>query len=337
MTMDVLQFEREKLEVLQSIDIALTDNSIEIKELSDRISVKIIYAETDFGVTVFLSSPLDFIINTPELLPSKYLVSKNCDIETVMNLTSLLSWLTSELKNYNRDHHQEFNDIISNLIDNNAIEKNNYELLVEDDKTSLYVKFSIEIMEAASFMESIENNMLINSTEHYFIIKVVEMKKSLDFSLTFSSSLLRMFPGLRTLPIELDDRDITSVVLKVKDTVSEKILELQRDWMKRASFLVPLYQQFTGQREMVTFINFETMTRLQLGFVTNSKKSVVEIQLPQDYPDQHPKVTLSIMNKTPASRVKKYDINSDFDTVVFEDVNLFHKELFNILKKYTHQ
>lgn len=335
MTMDVLQFEREKLEVLQSIDIALTDNSIEIKELSDRISVKIIYAETDFGVTVFLSSPLDFIINTPELLPSKYLVSKNCDIETVMNLTSLLSWLTSELKNYNRDHHQEFNDIISNLIDNNAIEKNNYELLVEDDKTSLYVKFSIEIMEAASFMESIENNMLINSTEHYFIIKVVEMKKSLDFSLTFSSSLLRMFPGLRTLPIELDDRDITSVVLKVKDTVSEKILELQRDWMKRASFLVPLYQQFTGQREMVTFINFETMTRLQLGFVTNSKKSVVEIQLPQDYPDQHPKVTLSIMNKTPASRVKKYDINSDFDTVVFEDVNLFHKELFNILKEYT--
>ena len=102
--------------------------------------------------------------------------------------------------------------------------------------------------------------------------------------------------------------------------------------MKRASFLVPLYKHFDEQSEMAAFINFETMTEVQIGFVTKSKKTLVEIKLPLDS-DQHPKVFLSLQNKAPVSKVKKYDLNSSFGSEMFEDVELFSEELLNVLKE----
>ena len=332
--MNTLKYESEKLEILKSNNIALSNDSIEIQELSDdKISVKILYAETDFEVIIFLSYPLDFIINTPELLPSEYLLNKMTDVQVLMNLPSLLSWLTSELKNYNKDLHHEFKDIISNLIDNSIIEKN-YELLVNSNEATLYLKFSVENLELSSFVESVESNILINSTQHYFIIKIVEKEKSMDFSVTYSSSLLKIFPDLKTLPIELDESDVILMVLDLRNFVIDNILRLKGDWMKRASFLVPLYKHFEEQREMVAFINFETMTELQIGFVTKSKKTLVEIKLSSALDsDQHPKVFLSLQNKSPTSKVKKCDINCSFGPEMFEDVDLFSEVLCNVFKR----
>ena len=67
--MNVLQYEKAKLEVLQSKEIVLFNDSIEIQEVNEekrRLNIKMNYAETDFGVTAYLTSPLDFIITTPE-------------------------------------------------------------------------------------------------------------------------------------------------------------------------------------------------------------------------------------------------------------------------------
>ena len=337
--MNVLEYEKAKLAVLQSKDIVLFDNSIEIQELDEadnrKIRVSINYAETDFVVIVFLTSPLDFLITTPDLLPPHYLLNKKIPPDTLKSLPSLLSWLTLELKNYNRSRHDKLNNIISDLISEaNIVDENNYELMVTERKATLYLKFPIEDLDLVCFMESVRNNKLINSTEHYFVLKIVytEAKDSMDFSLTYSSCLLRMLPGLKTSSVELTQKDnIVTMVSNLKDTVIEKINDLHRDWKARASFLLPLYQAFeeTGGE---TLIDFETMTELQLGFAFESRKALLEISLPYDYPSNAPQVCLSI--KTATSRAKKYDLTSQFTPDVFSDVEQFHGKLLKILREY---
>ena len=332
--MNKLQYERSKLEVLQSSDIALGNDSIEIRELSDdKILVKVSYAERDFEVMIFLSSPLDFIIISKELLPMEHITTMNTDI----SLKSLLARLTSELKNYNMDQSQEFKDIIRNLCDNDVIEKDNFELLVEARQTTLYLKFPVKNIQLASLTESIESDKLINSTEHYFMLKIVDkkMKKFKDFSMTFSSSLLRMLPGVESLLIEPEDSHVTSIVLQLKDTLMKEITRLQTAWFTRASFLFPLYQDFRDEKVVHTHINYETMTELQLAFVLNSKKALVEIKMPPEYPAKDPAVTLWLTSKDPASKIRKFDMKSDFSPKAFRNVDLFHQELQNTLKEYT--
>ena len=56
-----------------------------------------------------------------------------------------------------------------------------------------------------------------------------------------------------------------SIVAKVKETVTEKILQLKTDWRTRADFLVPLYKDFI-EGDVDTFINFQSMTELQFAF-----------------------------------------------------------------------
>ena len=337
--MNVLEYERAKLEVLQSNDIVLLNNSIEIEELTEnnsKIRVTLHYAETNFVVVVFLTSPLDFFIITPDLLPMDYLLNKEISLDTLKGLPSLLSWLTSELKNYNRGRHAKLNKIISDLTEADILQEDNYELMVEDRKATLYLKFPIKDLELVSFMESVSNNKLINSTEHYFVLKIVytNAKGSMDFDLTYSSGLLRMLPGLKTSSVELNETDIVSNVSHVKETVIGKINGLHSDWKARASFLLPLYHVF-NEAGGKTLIDFETMTEFQLGFAASgdqSTKALLEISLPSDYPNNSPKVCLSI--KTATTRVKKYDLTGEIPLDRISDVEQFHGELLRILKEY---
>ena len=330
--MNVLQYEKAKLEVLKSSDIVLFSNSIECEEeMKGRITVKMNYAETDFVVLIFLTSPLDFIIRTPELLPADYLRTKKFCPATLNSLPSLLSRLTSELKNYNRGRHDNMNNIISDLCDAKVLEEDNYELLVRDSKASLYLKFPITDLDLVSFMESVSNDRLINSSDHHVILKIVETgaKGSLDFSLTYSSGLLRMLPGLKSSPVEMKQSDIVSMVSSLKENLTEKINDLHRDWKARASFLLPLYQAFNEDGGEVR-IDFETMTELQLGFVFESKKALLEISLPKKSPS--PKVCLTI--KTATSRAKKHDLTREITPGLVSEVEQFHGELLNILQNY---
>ena len=72
------------------------DKDKRLKGIDNKQSLKILYAETDFELMIFRSSPLDFIIKTPDLLPPEYLLDKMADIENMMNVPRLLSWLTAE-------------------------------------------------------------------------------------------------------------------------------------------------------------------------------------------------------------------------------------------------
>ena len=326
--MNVLQYEKAKLEVLQSDTIVLFNNSIEFEEEKNgRVTVKLNYAETDFVVKVFLTSPLDFIIITSELLPADYLLTKKISPDILHGLPSLLSWLTSELKNYNRGRHANMNTIISDLSEANILEKDNYELLVKDRKATLYLKFPVKDLELASIMESVSSNKLINSIDHYFFLKIVETgaKGSMDFSLTYSSGLLRMLPGLKTSSVEIKKSDTVSMVTNLKDTVMGKINELHRAWKARASFLLPLYHAFK-EDGAETLIDFETMTDLQLGFMFEARKALLEISLPND----SPRVRLTI--KTANSKARKYDLTSEITPGLVSDQ--FHGELLRILQEY---
>ena len=336
--MNVLEYEKAKLAVLQSKNIVLFDNSIEIQELKEvdnrKIRVSLNYAETDFVVIIYLTSPLDFLITSPDLLPPDYLLNKKIPPDSLKSLSSLLSWLTLGLKNYNRSRHAKLDNTISDLSEANIVDENNYELMVTERKATLYLKFPIEDLDLVCFMESVRNNKLINSTEHYFVLKIVntEAKDSMDFSLTYSSCLLSMLPGLKTSPVELTQNDnIVTMVSNLKDTVIKKINDLHRDRKARASFLLPLYQAF-DEAGGETLIDFDTMTELQLGFAFESRKALLEISLPYDYPSNAPQVCLSI--KPATSRAKKYDLTSEFPPDVFSDVEQFHGKLLKILREY---
>ena len=332
--MNVLLYERSKLEVLQSNDIALVPDSIEIRELrEDKIIVRISYAEKILEVTVFLGRPLDFIIHSSELLPTDYLMTKTPDIDNLSELSCLLVWLLSEVKNYNRDQNPEFSEILSNLSANDVIERDNYELLVEGRQSTMYLKFPVENVELSSFMESVENDRLINNSEQYFILKIVNIGKSQDFSLSFSPSLVRMFPALQTFAPDLEESDLFSMVVRLKASVTEKILQMKGDWMARAAFLVPLYQDFREERDIQTFINFETMTELQLAFQVKAQKALVEMNVPLDFPENDPTINLFLSSKG-SIRMKKFDMKRHFASEVFGEVRLFHEELLNILKEY---
>ena len=328
--MNVLQYEKAKLEVLQSDHIVLFNNSIEFEEEKPgRIRVKLNYAETDFVVRIFLTSPLDFTIITSELLPADYLLTRKISPDTLHGLPSLLSWLTEELKNYNRGRHANMNTIISDLSEANILEKDNYELLVKDRKATLYLKFPVKDLKLVSFMESVSNNKLINSTDHYFIIKIVEAgaKGSMDFSLTYSSCLLRMLPDLKTSSVEMQKSDTVSMVTNLKDTVVGKINEFHRAWQARASFLLPLYHAFK-EDGAETHIDFETMTEFQMGLQVQTRKALLEISLPND----SPRVCLTI--KTATSKTRKYDLTLEITPDLVSDVEQFHRELLRILPEY---
>lgn len=81
----------------------------------------------------------------------------------------------------------------------------------------------------------------------------------------FTPSLVRMLPGLQSFALEVEGSDMLSIVAKVKETVTEKILQLKTDWRTRADFLVPLYKDFI-EGDVDTFINFQSMTELQFAF-----------------------------------------------------------------------
>ena len=81
----------------------------------------------------------------------------------------------------------------------------------------------------------------------------------------FTPSLVRMLPGLQSFTLEVEGSDMLSIVAKVKETVTEKILQLKTDWRTRADFLVPLYKDFI-EGDVDTFINFQSMTELQFAF-----------------------------------------------------------------------
>lgn len=325
--MDILVQEKSKLEVLKSNSLVLLPNSISIvpyvpvgvqmKDVhpmsTQRVTLNIRYANTLFSVLVTMDNPLDFVITTPNLLPMSYFDDKTFPKDFPnTRLVDLVRWLLGNLRQHmfkvvaREEKLDSLATAIENMITMNFISENSYEMVMLGEKVTLLFKFRPEEnIKLASVKEMVEEDKLINSGGHFFVLKMgfkVDTGDFIpgDFAITFSSDLSNMLPELAKfsqsgLTMKLAT-DLVDFLMHVKDRVDKTISCAVKGWEKRARLLTLLNSVFEDSDQAIAYLDYNTMSTIDLAFRKESAKCVLKIELDPNYPAVVPIVTFFYQN-----------------------------------------
>jgi len=320
--MDILTLEKSKLEVLQSSSLVLLPNSITIEPhppadidsqedsmTTKRISLSIRYADTIISVLVTMENPLDFIVTTPNIFPMKYLDDKGFPPNFPQTrLVELLKWLINHLKAHMTERLSDGNKLgslataLDNMVGMDFIKEDSYELMVLDSKATLLVKFRPgEDIKLASVNEMVKEDKLINSGGHFFVLKMVFKVDTGtflpgEFAICFSSDLTYMLPEVAKfnhpgLSDKLATTNLVEFLMYVKESVDKTISDAVAGWERRSRLLLLVYSIFEDGEQALVYLDYNTMTIVELAFRSASDKHMLKMELSPNYPAVPPKLT----------------------------------------------
>ena len=191
-------------------------------------------------------------------------------------------------------------DIINSLIEDEIIVENGYDIIVEDDRTTLLLKFQPErSMDLVNLPESMSSNKLQNVTEQFFILKIVFKSESgqllaSELGIMFSPSLISslpdlddvIYPGLDSM---LKNNDLMTNILEIQRFVNLNIQEAYQGYLRRRSCLMMLYIAFRNNKVFRPSLDTTSMSMIQLGFNHKARNYVWEISLGTNHPESSPK------------------------------------------------
>ena len=291
-----------KLEVLRSSDLTLSNESIEVLEDvgNDRLKVKMNYSDTTIDATFFMQKPLDFVINTPELVSMDSLVNASSLFSSSESLHGILKCIRREIRKSMKSKLDFFPNmsslrgVIDDMIIDNVIDEEDYDLKVDDEKVTLMFKLKPEeVLDIQCFNVS-TNNKIVNGTMHYYLIKMVFRAETglliaPEFCISFSSCLERSLPDLKEarwpdVEHRLVRESLGDTILALRESTNDQISHCYRAWQRRARLLVRLYSTFEQDEAVSVRLDSVTMTRLQLGLRLPGGKLVLEVRLGADHP-----------------------------------------------------
>ena len=295
-----------KLEVLRSSDLTLSNDSIEVFEDvgNDRLKVKMNYSDTTVDASFFMQKPLDFVLHSPELISMDSLEnasSASSSISSSESLHEILKCIRREIRNSMKSKLEFFPNmsalrgVIDDMIIDNVIDEEDYDLKVDDKKVTLMFKLKPEeVLDIQCFNVSTNSNKIVNGTMHYYLIKMVFRSESglliaPEFCISFSSCLERSLPDLKEArwpeaEPRLVRESLVDTILALKESTNDQISHCCRAWQRRAQLLVRLYSTFQQDEAVSARLDTVTMTRLQLGFRLPGVKCVLEAVLGADHP-----------------------------------------------------
>ena len=296
------------VEVLRNKKLSLTGNSVEIKDIGqNKVEIKVIYCETTLKLLVKMDKPLDFLISDSDILPRDYFNDQEIPTNFEnLSLNQLLTWILSHVRSSMMSNLEFYpnisplNDIINSLVEDEIIVENGYDIIVEDERATLLLKFQPErSMDLVNLPESMSSNKLQNVTEQFFILKLVIKSESgqlltSEFGIIFSPSLISslpdlddvIYPGLDSM---LKNNDLMTNILEIQRFVNLNIQEAYQGYLRRRSCLMMLYIAFRNNKVFRPSIDTTSMTMIQLGCNHKARNYVWEISLGTNHPESSPK------------------------------------------------
>ena len=317
--MDILSREKSILEVKMCESLTLLPNSISIvpDETSGLdfgstswMSIDIQYATSVFNIVVKMDNVLDFMINSPRLLPMIYLDEKPFPLKYEnCTLMELLNWLIGHIKSYVleqvslRDNLKYLYHGIKSLRDMNVIEDKSFEIEMLNGEVILFVKFTVDFIYLNDLTSLVKENMLINTGGHYFVLKLVfnadtgKMKPD-EHSITYSTEISRMLPVVKNHSfLTSTDLEFEEFIIDMKEEVSSILRKSLDSWESRSKFLLLIFHLAEELNIAVSFIDITQMKEIRVAFQTDASKIMLKVELSDSFPTDEAKCQLFYQSK----------------------------------------
>ena len=306
--LDQVECLQSYVKVLKNNKLTLTGNSVEIKDIGrNKVKIKVTYCGNQtLKLLVKMEKPLDFIIIS-DILPKDYFDNQEYPASfDDFSLNELLTWILLHIKSFMISklelfpHISPLSEIIASLLKDEVIVQDGYDIIVDDERTTLLLKFQPErAMDLVNLQESVSSNKLQNVTEQFFILKLVIKSESgqllpSEFGILFSPSLISsmpdldevMFPGLDVM---LRINDLMTNLLEIRRFVNHSIQDAYQGYLNRRSCLMMIYNTFSDTKVLRPSLDTTSMSKIQLGFNHKTMNYIWEILLGTRHPETAPK------------------------------------------------
>jgi len=326
--MNVLEKERALLEIQMSDSLTLFPNSIFIEtypNLEDsneevilskttRVGIDIRYASMILNIMVKLEKPIDFVVSTYKLLPMKYLDGRPFPADYPnMSLVELIKWIIIQTKYFMLECLSSYKNLttlhenIQSLLEMNIVEKDCYEILVFEEKATLFLKFKVANVYVSDLQKLVREDKLLNDGGNFFVLKLVFDANtgdfiSDDFKVAYSSNILSILQGIENVEYQemrpFEDSSFIDFILNVKEDITKAIVEFQDAWEARANLLLDLYQFVDENNMAIPFIDHNTMSSIDLAFQTNKEHCVFRIKITSNNsPPSESNIEMTVFSK----------------------------------------